>query len=180
VIAVAISHRLFFALQPLEAEQRHIGRHRNGLEGVRDPVINKRLHLTLAVTDLYERFPAEAAQKLHKLGAAIFGEPVALSLERLAASKESVALRPVRPTRELRALHKSLAEPMAREALLMPGYRFSPHVTLGYRKGKPFAWPIEPIAWESHEFVLIHSEVGATRHYPLGRWPLAWRQGRLF
>lgn len=178
---MAVSHRLFFALQPQESDRVRIGRVRDGLEDVRDPVTNRRLHLTLAVTACYEHFPADMAHALHSLAATVMAEPVAVSLEKLSASAESVALRPGgRARRELRALHKALAEPMDRQGMLLPQYKFSPHVTLAYRKGKPFAWPIEPIAWESHEFVLIHSEVGAARHHRLGSWPLAWRQGRLF
>lgn len=178
---MAIVHRLFFALQPLAAAQTRIGSHRDGLDGVHGQVTNPRLHMTLAITRDYEHFPGPVAHALHRLGADVFAEPIVLSLERLSASKSSVALRPGRSPRELRALHKSLAEPMARDDLLRAGWRFNPHVTLAYRnEGKPFAWPIEPIGWESHEFVLIHSEAGATRHNPLGRWPLMWRQGRLF
>jgi 2'-5' RNA ligase len=177
---VDVVHRLLFALQPHERARRRIARHRDALEGVISAVTNGRLHLTLAITGDYEEFPAAEAHRLHGLGESIVAEPVAVSLERVAASKRSVALRPGRSSRELRALQKPLSDGLASAGLLRPGWKFGPHVTVAYREGEPFAHPIEPIVWEAHEFVLIHSEVGATRHHVLGRWPLFWRQGRLF
>lgn len=179
---MAGGHRLFFALQPLAANRQTIGRHRDRLGDLGTPVADRRLHLTLAVTALYDEFPADVAHSLHVLASDVLGEPIAISLERLSASAKTVVLRPAgRACRELRALQKALAEPMAHSGVLLSQYKFSPHVTLGYRQaGKPFAWAIEPIGWQSEEFVLIHSEVGASRHHRLGRWPLMWRQGRLF
>ncbi|MGV8932238.1 MAG: 2'-5' RNA ligase family protein [Luteimonas sp.] len=49
---------------------------------------------------------------------------------------------------------------------------FIPHVTLLYDARSVAMQPVEPIAWTAREFVLVHSELGQTRHHVLGRWPL--------
>ena len=58
-----------------------------------------------------------------------------------------------------------------------PGYRFSPHLTLGYRIGEPFSERVAPVSWTADEIVLIDSHVGRTRHEVLGRWRLVEAEG---
>ena len=60
------------------------------------------------------------------------------------------------------------------------GQSFSPHLMLGYPSGSLFTRPIASIAWVASEVILVHSEVGRTRHNELGRWQLVARQGELF
>jgi 2'-5' RNA ligase len=54
---------------------------------------------------------------------------------------------------------------------------FTPHLTLAYRDphdvGRRFVERLdEPISWMAHDFVLVHSLLGRTRHIALARWPL--------
>ncbi len=50
---------------------------------------------------------------------------------------------------------------------------YTPHVTLLYDNQQVPEQVIEPITWRVEEFVLVHSELGKTRHHILQRWPLA-------
>jgi RNA 2',3'-cyclic 3'-phosphodiesterase len=56
---------------------------------------------------------------------------------------------------------------------------FSPHVTLAYREPvdakRRFIERLdenEMVSWTVHDFVLVHSLLGRTRHIALARWPL--------
>jgi len=49
---------------------------------------------------------------------------------------------------------------------------FTPHVTLLYDDRRLAERAVEPIGWTAHEFVLMRSVLGQTRHMALGRWPL--------
>lgn len=73
----------------------------------------------------------------------------------------------------LRAFHAELAAQL-REAGLAPfaGGSFEPHVTLAYDARTVAAETVTPVSWRVHEFVLIHSLLGKTRHIPLAHWAL--------
>jgi len=176
---MAVRHRLFFALQPPARHLPGVARHRDRLGELHSKVSNPRLHLTLAITDDYDFYPAEAASDLHAMAAEIIAEPVDVVLSRLNATPRSIALSPGRRSPQLRDLQAALGTRMARAGSLRKDWKFSPHVTLGYRDGASFNRPIDPICWENDDFVLIHSVVDETRHNTLARWPLSWRQGRL-
>ena len=51
--------------------------------------------------------------------------------------------------------------------------KFAPHVTLMYDSQGVPEQAVEPIRWTAHDFVLVHSLLGQTKHIHLGRWPLA-------
>ncbi|TPG08409.1 RNA 2',3'-cyclic phosphodiesterase [Rhodanobacter glycinis] len=73
----------------------------------------------------------------------------------------------------LRAFHAELAEQL-REVGLAHFAResFEPHVTLAYDARTIVPEAVSPVRWRAHEFVLIHSLLGQTRHIPLARWAL--------
>lgn len=52
------------------------------------------------------------------------------------------------------------------------GPSWLPHLTLLYDDRDIKVEAIEPVSWTVHEFVLVHSFLGRTRHIPLARWPL--------
>ncbi len=173
-------HRFFFALQPTGRDRLLIAVHRDALAAAQSPVANDRLHLTMGVTADFASYPSAVERRLKAIGDAVGEAPVPVVLDRLAASRRSYALRPSRSCARIKALHAALAAPMRQGGLLRSDWKFSPHVTLAYRAGEPFSTPIDAIAWESRDFVLIYSAVGETRHVELGRWPLVPRQGELF
>ena len=49
--------------------------------------------------------------------------------------------------------------------------KFAPHVTLMYDDEAVPEQAVEPVSWSAHDFVLVHSLFGQTRHIHLGRWP---------
>jgi 2'-5' RNA ligase len=69
-------------------------------------------------------------------------------------------------------LHRLLGAAMKKNGL-RAGRGFLPHMTLSFGS-KPISMrAIEPICMTVKEFVLIHSELGLTRHNTIDRWPLA-------
>ena len=70
-------------------------------------------------------------------------------------------------TRLCRQLHQALGRkgPAATESATL-------HLTLSYGPETIPRQAITPIRFTADEFVLVHSEVGLTRHHVLGRWPL--------
>lgn len=172
-------HRLFFALRPPPAEACRIGALRDGLAGelaIGSEVSDGRLHITLAIGEDFALFDPAMAAVMVRIGDALAGEPVPVALGRLVGSGSSIALRPDRPVPRLRAFQRALGERMRCLGLAREGWRFDPHMTLGYRQGTPFRQAVPPIEWEAREFVLIHSVAGRTIHRELGRWPLVRRQ----
>ena len=75
----------------------------------------------------------------------------------------------------LMAFQKEFYLAMCRAGLqgLRANAKFSPHVTLMYDSQGVPEQAVEPIRWTAHDFVLVHSLLGQTKHIHLGRWPLA-------
>jgi 2'-5' RNA ligase len=71
----------------------------------------------------------------------------------------------------LENLWTMLREAMAAAGLPAKG-RFFPHVTLLYDGRCIPATEIDPVGWTVHDFVLIRSVHGESRHEYLARWPL--------
>lgn len=173
-------HRLFFALLPPASAKRPIGEQASACAGDKR-VPADRLHMTLGITEDFDGFPQEAADRLRELAEGIVAAPVAMTLEKISARGSVVVLLPRRPVAALCDLQDKIEAGMLRRGLLRAGWKFNPHVTLTYRhRGLPFSAKIEPIRWESHDFVLIGSHIGKGLHDQLGRWPLASVQGSLF
>src|SRR3546814_658742 len=94
-------------------------------------------------------------------------------LDRLSGGGGPIVLRPSRRIVALGALHHAIGDRI-RAVGLRPraGYRFQPHLTVGYRNGLALNESTAPVAWRATDIVLIHSHVGRTRHDLVGRWPL--------
>lgn len=130
-------------------------------------------HITLAILDDYSVVPAGLPERLIEAGASISVEPFPLLLDRIVGSNRSVALRPNYVPGPLKQLRNAIVEAMdVRGIKQREGYRFSPHLTLGYRDGRPSNEMIDGFGWVVDEFVLIDSHVGHTHHEVLGRWKL--------
>lgn len=169
-------HRLFFALRPPAAKVPMIAAKRDSLGAGSMIVRDDRLHATLTITNDYPDFPDALAARMIDIGDSIVAGPVPVALDQAVGTQHSVALRPRKGLTAMRDLQAQLDRPLERRGLRRLGWSFSPHVTLFYWNGKPFQQPIETIAWESLEFVLIHSIVGRTQHIILARWSLETRQ----
>ena len=73
----------------------------------------------------------------------------------------------------LMAFQKTMYLAMCRAGLQGPraNAKFAPHVTLMYDDQGIADQPVEAVSWTAHDFVLVHSLLGQTRHIHLGRWP---------
>ncbi len=74
----------------------------------------------------------------------------------------------------LMAFQKTMYLAMCRAGLQGPraNAKFAPHVTLMYEDKTVADQAVAPISWLAHDFVLVHSLLGQTRHIHLGRWPV--------
>lgn len=172
-------NRFFYALLPPPLQRNLIGIQRDQCGLAETIVENERLHITLAITEDFARQPYAEMKRLIEIGAQISAPPVPVKLDRVSGSNETIALRPSRRIDTLAELGHQLQRALSRAGLLRAKWDFNPHVTLLYRKGRPFTRTIAPIDWNATDFVLIHSILGAHRHIELGRWPLVARQGSL-
>lgn len=73
----------------------------------------------------------------------------------------------------LMAFQKTMYLAMCRAGLQGPraNAKFAPHVTLMYDDQAVPEQAVEPVSWTAHDFVLVHSLLGQTRHIHLARWP---------
>ena len=171
-------HRPFFALRPTPRIARQIAMAAELFgHGVLPP---ERLHITLFILDDMPDLPAALGEALLGVGKGVALTPFEVTVDRLVGSQRSVALRPSGRNAGLTDLHAQLAM-LARVAGIgvRDGWRFSPHLTLGYRDGPSTSERIAPVSWVADELVLIDSHVGATRHEVVGRWPLRERVNQL-
>ena len=74
----------------------------------------------------------------------------------------------------LMAFQKGFYLAMCRAGLQGPraNAKFAPHVTLMYDSHGVPEQAVEPISWSAHDFVLVHSLLGQTKHIHLGHWPI--------
>lgn len=172
--AVAEAHRLFFAVLPPPDVAAIIGEQRSAFGVTRSAVADHRLHMTLAISnDHADALPDGLTGAALGAGEALAAERFRIVLDQAVGGAGSIALRPSEPLPGLLTFQRSLADALDRTDFTMrPGWRFSPHVTLGYRKGARFTEHILPISWQVADFALIHSHVGLTRHDILARWAL--------
>ncbi|HEX7852945.1 MAG TPA: 2'-5' RNA ligase family protein [Sphingobium sp.] len=166
--------RLFFALlPPKRLALSTTAWTQQMLEGSWNLQQPGRLHITIAITDDFDRLPLDLLDRLLRAGAMIRAAPFPVTLDQLAISRRSAALRPSRVNPGLKALQQAINHAMTVLGIPMrENWRFNPHMTLGYRDTTPWHQPVEPRTWRAEEFVLIHSLVGRTQHQLLGHWPL--------
>lgn len=174
-----VLHRYFFALRPPGDVADRAGMLRNAFADAGGAVSDDRLHLTLGITDDFAERPVSVVDRMLGIGDAIDGEPFVLGLDRLSGNGRTIALRPSRVAPGLTALQRQIDQQMRYWNVRRPGWTFNPHMTLVYRPHQEFLRPIEPLAWEAAELVLIHSLVGRGQHRVLGRWALERRQMEL-
>lgn len=173
-------HRVFFALKPNWKEINRINDLVCDETRVQmQPVASFRLHLTVAITNDFSSFPRDVAERMIVIGDAASSDPFLLRFDWLSGGKESVVLRPYKRPEALSVLQRRIAAQLRDRNLMRVGWRFSPHVTLGYRPSQSIQKPITPLIWHPQELVLIHSVLGATKHIELARWPLESRQLKL-
>jgi RNA 2',3'-cyclic 3'-phosphodiesterase len=178
--------RLFFAIFPSEEAIPQIVktaqqlRDQHGLTG--KSLSNDRLHVTLHHVGDYAGLPNGLVETVQEVASKISMPAFDVTFDRAM----SFAGRPRNKPFVLRGnesdsgglaalmgFQKTLYLAMCRAGL--DGGRvnshYAPHATLLYDDQTVKEQAIEPIRWTAHEFVLVHSLLGQTKHIHLGRWP---------
>lgn len=179
--AAVPTDRLFFAIRPDAdaaariAELGHALRDSHGLKGA--PLELERLHITLYFLGDFAGLPAGVVAEAEKAAASLKRAPLELVFDRVVSftgrERRPLVLVGGEGLHELRAFRASLASAMLRVGLKDPSsQKFEPHVTLLYDQRAVPIQPIESLRWRAHEFVLVRSLLGQSRHEVLARWPL--------
>lgn len=177
--------RLWFGLFPDEAVVPEIIAARDEfqrLTGIRGrPVRRDRLHLTLNAVGDHADFPADIAELAREVAGQVRFAPFEVQLDRIGSYTGSgsagdlVTLQGDAGVLGVIQLQRTLADQMRKAGLGRYVRRswFTPHMSLLYQTWPAsIQRPIPPVQWTAHKLVLVHSEVGRTRHNPLGEWAL--------
>lgn len=168
-----VLHRFFFAIRPPILLARQIAEAAGWFDGAHGRLASDRLHVTLVILDDFVSPPPEIVAALREVGRLIAAAPFVITLDTAVGSGRSIALRPRRHNPALDDLRRQIAIEVGAAGIAeRTDYRFSPHLTLGYREGLPFSQPVAPISWTADTLELIHSHVGRTRHVVVDRWML--------
>ena len=183
--------RLFFALFPSEEAIPQIVktsqqlRDEHGLTG--KSLSNDRLHVTLHhVGDYAGGLPNGLVETAQDVASTMAMSAFDVTFERVMSFAGSPRNKPfvLRGNERmnvdsegglaaLMAFQKAFYLAMCRAGLQGPrtNARFAPHVTLMYDSQGVPEQAVEPVSWSAHDFVLVHSLLGQTKHIHLGRWP---------
>ncbi|MDI1268788.1 MAG: RNA 2',3'-cyclic phosphodiesterase [Polaromonas sp.] len=174
--------RLFFAIYPDAAAAAQIARlaqqlrAEHGLQG--KPLKPERFHVTLHHLGDHAGLPQDLVAAACVAAAGVAAAPFDITFDHVASFTSAPRNRPFVLRGDdglapLAAFQQSLGEALKNTVLgrwAKPG--FTPHVTLLYDDRSVPAQAVTPVSWTAHEFVLVHSLMGQTRHVPLARWPL--------
>lgn len=173
--------RLFFALFPAanaaegmsRVAQNQRGEH--GLKG--KPLATDRFHITLHHLGDYDGLPAGVVAQARDAAASVAMPSFDVAFDRVTSfdrpGKRPFVLRGGNGLASLGEFQQALGTAMAKAGLQKKvAANFTPHVTLLYDDRLVDEQPVETIFWSVHEFVLVHSLLGQTRHIALARWPL--------
>ena len=173
--------RLFFAIYPnrdaaariarLAQRQRSV----QGLQG--SPLATEHFHITLHHLGDYVGVPQTIVAAAGEAASAVAMPPFEVVFDRAASfdkpRNRPFVLRGGDGVAALMAFQEALGTAMKKAGLgRLAESRFTPHVTLLYDDRRVAEQAVETVGWTAHEFVLVHSLLGQTRHVPLARWPL--------
>ena len=179
--------RLFFALFPSDEAIPQIVktsqqlRDAHGLTG--KSLSNDRLHVTLHhVGDYAGGLPVGVVEAAQEVASTIAMPAFDVTFDRAMSFAGSPRNKPfvLRGNERhdgglaaLMAFQKAFYLAMCRAGFQGPraNAKFAPHVTLMYDDQGIPEQAVEPVSWTAHDFVLVHSLLGQTRHINLGRWP---------
>jgi 2'-5' RNA ligase len=180
--------RLFFALFPSEEAIPQIVktsqnlRDQHGLTG--KSLSNDRLHVTLHhVGDYAGGLPNGLVEAAQNVAARIAMPAFDVTFDRAMSFAGRPRNRPfvLRGNEKhggglaaLMAFQKTMYLAMCRVGLQGPraNAKFAPHVTLMYDDQGIAEQAVEAVSWSAHDFVLVHSLLGQTKHIHLGHWPI--------
>jgi 2'-5' RNA ligase len=173
--------RLFFGIYPEASAATQIERlARNLSEDHRlsgTPIGTERFHVTLYHINDYVGLPQGIVTTALQAAATVASTPFDVTFDYAASfsgrpGQLPFVLRSENGVATLKTFQTNLIKALQRVGLARSTGVFIPHVTLLYDARSVPVQPIAPVSWTAHEFVLVHSELGKTRHNVLGRWPL--------
>ena len=174
--------RLFFAIFPeaeAAAQAARLAEQLRAVFGIRNrALLPERFHITLYHLGDYPGLPADVVAAGHAAAEGVNIEPFEVTLDRVVSFKGRPGNRPLvlvgnDGVTALRVFHTALGSSMVKSDLgrwVRP--RFNPHLTLLYSGQEVEDQAVAPVTWTAREFVLVHSELGRTKHNILGRWPM--------
>jgi 2'-5' RNA ligase len=178
----AATDRLFLATFPdpeTAAQLATLAALQCARHGLRDkPLLPERFHVTLFHLGDSVGLRQEVVDAATKAAARVTTVPFDVAFDRVGSfsghrDKLPFVLRADGGNAALRAFHVELGTRLREAGVVLPASAgFEPHVTLAYDARMIALESVAPFAWRTHEFVLIHSLLGKTRHIPLGRWVL--------
>ena len=180
--APTATDRLFFAIFPDADSAERIARLAQKLRGEHDlkgrPLALDRFHVTLHHLGDYVGVRPDIVDMAGTAAAAVSMPPFDLVFDCAASFSSTPRNRPFvlrggDGLATLMAFQQALGMTMKKTGLgcqVKPGY--TPHVTLLYDDRCVAGQAVEPISWTAREFVLVHSQLGQSRHVPVARWPL--------
>ncbi len=174
--------RLLFVIFPdadAAAQIARLAREKRGEHRLRGrPLAAKRLHVTLHHLGDYDGLPRDRVAAAREAAETVVMPTFDIVLDRTASFSPGRRNRPFvllgsEGIAALRIFQCALGVSMARAGLgRWVTLRFTPHVTMLYDDRSVEEQAVERVSWTVREFVLVHSELGQTRHVVLGRWPL--------
>ena len=137
-----------------------------------------RSHITLYHLGDYPGLPPAIIAAAYAAAEGLDFAPFEVTLDRVVSFKGRPGNRPLVLTggsgvAALTVFHAALGSSLMKTELgrwVRP--RFNPHLTLLYSGHEVAEEAVAPVSWMAREFVLVHSELGRTKHNILRRWPL--------
>lgn len=174
--------RVFFAIFPDVDAAAHIAqraRHLRGEHGLKGkPLATERFHVTLHHLGDYVGLPQDIVAAAGEAAANVAFPPFDIVFDRAVSfsgrpHSQPFVLRGGEGVTALIAFQQALGAAMTKAGLgRSAAPHYTPHVTLLYDARCVAELGVESIGWTAHEFVLVHSLLGQTRHIPLARWRL--------
>ncbi len=183
-----LASRLFFAIFPDQETAERIAtlalNQRAALGMTGTLLAPERLHATLYFLGDYVELPQETIAKAHEAAQRVAVAPFEVAFDRCMSfpgrpGRQPFVLRGGAGVQELICLQRALASALHQVGLANRAKsKFTPHVTLLYDELRGRQRAVEPIRWQVHEFVLVHSvqaqaqAQAQAKYIPLARWPL--------
>ena len=174
--------RLLFVIFPnadAPAQIVRLAREKRGEHRLRGrPLAADRLHVTLHHLGDYDGLPRDRVAAAWEAAEIVVMPPFDIVLDRTASFSHGERNRPFvllgsGGVAALTAFQRALGATMTRVGLgRWAKPQFTPHVTMLYDDRCVEEQAVEAVGWTAREFVLVHSQLGQTRHIVLGRWPL--------
>jgi len=174
--------RLFYAIFPDANTAAQIAqlaqrlRVEHALSG--KPLATERFHITLHHLGDYVGLPQDVVTAATRAGEMVTTSSFDVAFDRAMSfsgrpDKRPFVLRGGEGLASLIAFQNTLGQAMQKVGLARwVNPNATPHVTLFYDKSLVAEQAVEEVRWTAHEFILVHSLLGQTRHIPLARWSL--------